>query len=79
MTLRQAQGERKPRTAITERGEVLRLLRQKLAFARRMAGQGSSGPDAELLGADRVRMLEVLIEEIEAGLHVEAPLADGAA
>lgn len=59
------------RTAMTERGEVLRHLRQKLAFARRMGGT----PDAEELGADRVRMLEVLIEEIEAGLHVDAGLA----
>jgi hypothetical protein len=55
------------RTAITERGEVLRLLRGKLAFARRMAGT----PDAEALGADRVRMLKVLIEEIEGALHVD--------
>jgi hypothetical protein len=59
------------RTAITERGDVLRLLRQKLAFARRMRGT----PDAEELGADRVRMLEVLIEEIEGALHVDAGLA----
>lgn len=72
MTLRQDQDER---TAVTERGCVLRHLRTKLAYARRMRGT----PEAEALGADRVRMLEVLIEEFEAGLHLGEPGVDGAA
>ena len=67
------------RTAITERGDVLRHLREKLAFARGMAGRNSTGPDADALGADRARMLEVLIGDFEAGLHVEAPLPDAGA
>ena len=62
-------------TAIIERGQTLAYLRQKLAFARRMGGGG----DAELLGPDRVRMLEVLIGDIEAGLHVAPALPDDAA
>jgi hypothetical protein len=62
-------------TAITERGLVLRHLRAKLAYARRMRGT----PEALELGGDRVRMLEVLIEEIEQGLHLAEPAVGPAA
>lgn len=55
-------------TGIEERGLILQMMRERAASARRLADKHKADPDALL--ADRARQLEVLIADIEAGLHV---------
>ena len=55
-------------TAIEERGLILQMMRERAAAARRLADRHKADPDALL--ADRARQLEVIISDIEAGLHV---------
>lgn len=69
------------RTAIEERGLILQMLRERAAAALRLADKHKADPDALL--SDRARQLEVIIGDIEAGLHVppapdvEAAVPDG--
>lgn len=56
------------RSGTEERGLILQMLRERAAVARRLADRHKVDPD-ELL-ADRARQLEVIVGDIEAGLHI---------
>lgn len=62
------------RSAIEERGLILQFMRERAAAARRLADKHKADPDALL--ADRARQLEVIIGDIEAGMHIDVAAAE---
>lgn len=57
--------------SVCERFALSVMLRQRRLVALQLAEKATPGTEAAAIYADRVRQLEILTDEIEAGLHIE--------